>query len=343
MEQWRQHPGKGRLPRLDRRNAVKNIEYEAESSTAGGFWSSPYSEDESPGLRTTRSLDLSPSSYSKQTSFRIGGSIEGEVDLLCRSLGLKGPEDFAIPVTAWEARKARSNSDLLPRSRLLHPDSPAPPDPTFATNSTPADADPPNVPAEESVGRQDVEEVPGEPDGPVVESNVLDGEKPKNLTSPPVVKPGDGGIRGVRPPVLAPPPLISTLSPPPGRRVQAPAIDSGGSTWDLLKSFAPDEEINEFGAKGRRSFNSEEDEREEARPAGGEVAGLELRLGETSEDFTGTSSYSTMNDDDASSTTTETMFIISPNGKFKRRIRSWMRGVLLGSGSFGMVYEGISE
>ncbi|WOL01046.1 hypothetical protein Cni_G09759 [Canna indica] len=42
------------------------------------------------------------------------------------------------------------------------------------------------------------------------------------------------------------------------------------------------------------------------------------------------------------STTTET-FIISPNGRFKRKIRSWMRGVHVGSGSFGMVYEGISE
>jgi hypothetical protein len=43
---------------------------------------------------------------------RISGSVEGEVDELCRSLGLSGPEDFAIPVAAWEARKSRSNSDL---------------------------------------------------------------------------------------------------------------------------------------------------------------------------------------------------------------------------------------
>ncbi|XP_008801037.2 mitogen-activated protein kinase kinase kinase 1-like [Phoenix dactylifera] len=352
MEQQQQQ-GKGRGPRLERRNAGKNIEYEVAAAAVSGVSWSPFdSTDESSGLRTSRSLDLPPSSYSNQTSFRIGGSVEGEVDLICRSLGLTGPEDFAIPVTAWKARKVRSPSDLLPRSRLLRPDSPALQDPTFAPNSSPADADPPNVPAEESVGRQDVEEVPGEPDRPVAESKVLDDEKPKNLTPSPVVKGGDGGIRGVRPPVLAPPPVISTLSPPPGRGVLAlppsmsiPAIDSGDSTWDILRSFAPDEDNNDFGSEGRRrrSFNSDEDEEEEAAPAGGEVAGEELRLGETSEDFTGTSSYSTMNDDDASSTTTETMFIISPNGKFKRRIRSWMRGGLLGSGSFGMVYEGISD
>jgi mitogen-activated protein kinase kinase kinase 1 len=86
-------------------------------------------------------------------------------------------------------------------------------------------------------------------------------------------------------------------------------------------------------------------EEEEAEDGVAAVEGelKELRIGETFEGFTGTSSLSTTNDDDASSTTTEAMFIISPNGKFKRKIKSWMRGALLGSGSFGMVYEGISE
>uniref|UniRef100_A0A0D3FGH8 mitogen-activated protein kinase kinase kinase n=1 Tax=Oryza barthii TaxID=65489 RepID=A0A0D3FGH8_9ORYZ len=69
----------------------------------------------------------------------------------------------------------------------------------------------------------------------------------------------------------------------------------------------------------------------------------ELRLGETSEEFTGTSSLSTTNDDETSSTTTESMFYISPNGRFRRKIRSWYRGMLLGSGSFGTVFEGISD
>ena len=69
----------------------------------------------------------------------------------------------------------------------------------------------------------------------------------------------------------------------------------------------------------------------------------DLRLGELSEGFTGTSSLSTTNDDETCSTTTESMFYISPNGRFRKKIRSWNRGVLLGSGSFGTVYEGISE
>ncbi|PAN45489.1 hypothetical protein PAHAL_9G122800 [Panicum hallii] len=56
-----------------------------------------------------------------------------------------------------------------------------------------------------------------------------------------------------------------------------------------------------------------------------------------------TSSVSTTNAGYASSTTTEAMFIISPNGKFQQKIKSWTRGCLLGSGSFGMVYEAISD
>ncbi|CAD6258182.1 unnamed protein product [Miscanthus lutarioriparius] len=65
----------------------------------------------------------------------------------------------------------------------------------------------------------------------------------------------------------------------------------------------------------------------------------ELRI-ETFERFTGTSSLSMTSDDDASSRTSTT---ISLDMKLDRKIKSWMRGALLGSGSFGMVYEGISD
>jgi mitogen-activated protein kinase kinase kinase 1 len=59
----------------------------------------------------------------------------------------------------------------------------------------------------------------------------------------------------------------------------------------------------------------------------------DIRLGQSSDDYT-----------DTASTTTEFMFYISPNGTSSRKkIRSWSRGMLLGSGSFGTVYEAISE
>ncbi|KAL9448662.1 hypothetical protein AB3S75_016034 [Citrus x aurantiifolia] len=45
----------------------------------------------------------------------------------------------------------------------------------------------------------------------------------------------------------------------------------------------------------------------------------------------------------ASSLSMEPVYNVSPNGKFRRRIMSWQKGELLGSGSFGSVYEGLTD
>ncbi|XP_064986040.1 mitogen-activated protein kinase kinase kinase 1-like [Musa acuminata AAA Group] len=350
-----------RPPRLDRRNAAKNFDYGVEAAAAGGVsWSSSSSScsassDESPPLRPTRSLDLP---YSNQTSFRIGG-IEGEVEILCRSLGLSGPEDFAISLPAWEARKALSSSDLLHRrSPLSHPDSATHEDPTFASQSATLASDSPptfhsSASIEEPTGRHDVEE--NEPAknscDTSMEITVADDEAVRNSVPSFEPRGGDGGIRGVRPSILAPPanltppqinlaPLTPPPALPPPPYMSLPAIDGMDSAWDIVRSFAPEDKDNTFGA----CDDDETDEEDNTIEAEGEEELVELRLGETSEGFTGTSSYSTMNvDDDKSSMSTETMLIVSPNGKFKRNIKSWMRGRLLGSGSYGMVYEGISD
>ncbi|KAG8364104.1 hypothetical protein BUALT_Bualt19G0092000 [Buddleja alternifolia] len=92
-------------PKLERRNAIKNIDYEADD----GACTSPSSFSNSSDDRSvykTRSLDISP--LCNRTSFRIEG-IEGEVDEICNYLGI-GPEDFSIPVDVWEARKSLSPS-----------------------------------------------------------------------------------------------------------------------------------------------------------------------------------------------------------------------------------------
>ncbi|CAN6303870.1 unnamed protein product [Urochloa humidicola] len=351
---------RGRSPRLDRRNA-KRIDYEVgaagASASVAASWSSSSSAEQqrSPGLRPSRSLDLAPGA-----DLRISGSAEGEVDELCRSLGLSGPEEFAIPVDAWEARKSRSNSDLLPRSRL---DSSLPADElspiaraVSAPNVQPTLSVPAPIP-EESLHSSSTSTATEPAEEPTTVAAPV--ESPKAAPSVAAVPPvgdlplpsprrggGEVGIRGARPPLLSPPPPITALAPPPVRRPAA-ALDLTGSAWDIVQSFAPSEERNEPGGADERTdtrhvSDTEEEEVEDGVAAvDGELK--ELRIGETFEGFTGTSSLSTTNDDDASSTTTEAMFIISPNGKFKRKIKSWMRGALLGSGSFGMVYEGISD
>uniref|UniRef100_A0A2P2Q4M2 Uncharacterized protein MANES_10G132600 n=1 Tax=Rhizophora mucronata TaxID=61149 RepID=A0A2P2Q4M2_RHIMU len=85
-------------PRLDRRNAIKNIDYDASSSSSSPF-------------QTSSSFDLD-----YKTSFRIKG-IEGEFDLICQNLGFSGPEDFAIPTNVWEAQKDLSSSLISSRLR----------------------------------------------------------------------------------------------------------------------------------------------------------------------------------------------------------------------------------
>ncbi|XP_039173364.1 LOW QUALITY PROTEIN: mitogen-activated protein kinase kinase kinase 1 [Eucalyptus grandis] len=84
-------------PQLDRRNAIKNIDYDASSASTSSSSASSLALD---GL-------------SVFTSFRVKGE-DGEFDVICRSLGLT-PEDFAIPMDAWRSSKAR---DLTPRLRL---------------------------------------------------------------------------------------------------------------------------------------------------------------------------------------------------------------------------------
>ncbi|KAJ4815220.1 Mitogen-activated protein kinase kinase kinase 1 [Rhynchospora pubera] len=320
----------GGAPRLDRRNASKNIDYDVVPTDSPASWCSPSSpsSDLSNNLRTSKSLDIMPSTYSNQTSFRIGGSIEGEVDLLYSRLGLSGPEDFSIPVAAWEARKARSISDLLPRSRIID---------QVQLDASPLEELDQGV-NETREDRTQLLDLPKDEEKIKDENTTTEHDVPEEVTKVTPLSPRKGGnsIRGIRPPVLSPPLPILTpqvpgiLAPPPVMRTLAEEVTIG-SVWDLISSFAPKEgevEVKKFG---------DSDEETEINL----ISEIELRLGETSEGFTGTSSVSTVNDDDASSSTTETW--VSPNGRIKRRIKSWVKGQQLGSGSFGTVHEAISD
>ncbi|KAF9687255.1 hypothetical protein SADUNF_Sadunf02G0074500 [Salix dunnii] len=267
-------PKSRRRPRLERRNALKHVEYDATSS--------PSSLDDSSPSLLTRSLDLPD-----RTSFRIEGT-EGEFDRVFRSLGLSGPEDFAIPEAAWEAMKVRSASDILPRSRLLE-------------SGSPKAAEEVKVMVE-GTNRQEESDVRAR----VLNSiGVRDSSTESTQNEPAEVnkfRDVDNrcvsvGIKGLRPPVLKPPPSMTL-----------PVIDKECSTWDLLRDFAPE---NDRVVNNNIEFKS--------------------------------CSFSTSNDDDSSSSTTEPMSNISPNGRFRRIFTYWEKGELLGRGSFGSVYEGISD
>ncbi|KAL7176472.1 hypothetical protein ACSBR2_029912 [Camellia fascicularis] len=332
---WKKNKKKSR-PKLERRFANKNIDYEPSSL------SSSASED-SPASRT-RSLDLSPLGH--VTSFRVQGN-DGELELICKSLGLSGPEDFAIPAAAWEARKLRlSSSDLHPISGFRNLESPGV-DPKVDDDDSGANelsngfADRVRV-NDESVDVCELSDKFGDSvrvcelsdkfGDSVRVSEVMD-----NPITAKTSRSCGGGIKGVRPPVLAPPPSISL-----------PRVDNSCSTWDILKSFAPDFNIDLSSARGYSSSDDDEEEIVEQKRLNG------VMLGERRETaiHSKSSSFTTTNDDDCWSLTTEGMSNISPNDRlsnispndrFSPIVGDWVKGQLLGRGSFGSVYEGIAD
>ncbi|XP_057973687.1 mitogen-activated protein kinase kinase kinase 1-like [Malania oleifera] len=296
---------KGRKPKLERRNAAKNIDYDASSSSS--------SLDEASSLRT-RSLDLT--SLGDRRSFRVEGT-DGDFDRICHSLGLSA-EDFAIPQAAWEAMRIRSSSDVLPRSRLHQLES--------------AESQEREIESLEMQDRVVLCDLPARVQDSVrvndaceTRNDSLELNGYSSNVGP--AGSGGGGIKGARPPLLAPPPVMLL-----------PVCDNGCSTWDILRSFAPESDrgssITEPDAFGSDDeVGRVTDQREEA---GG------MRLGETAI-LSESCSFTTSNDDDCSSTTTEPMSNISPNGRFSHNIKGWQKGGLLGRGSFGSVYEGITD
>ncbi|CAL0317903.1 unnamed protein product [Lupinus luteus] len=299
-----------RKPKLDRRNAVKNFEYEAGSEDASSSGSVLY----------TRSMD-----FYDRTSFRIEG-VEGELDRICQSLGLSGPDDLSIPVAAWEAMRFRSSSDVLPRLTQIE--------------------------LEEAEKKEEIEVVAVElSDNFEDKVSIRDSDDCVQAESAETSGScgSSGGIKGFRPPML---------KPPPGIRVSS--VDNDLSTWDLLRDFAPqgegggtenyvlngdDDEVEEEKEKEEEEEKEKEEEEEKEVSGKREEEENEARFAEIVEELSvsGSCSFTTSNEDDScSSSTGPRSNNISPNERFRRTITNWQKGGLLGRGSFGSVYEGIS-
>lgn len=273
-----------RKPKLDRRNALKYFDYDAGSSSS--------SSDDSSGSLYTRSMEL----YDR-TSFRIEGA-EGELDRICRSLGLSGPEDFAIPAAAWEAMKVRYSSDSLPSLKHEEVD--------FQEKVN-------EVRESEAVGGLNKK----------CELSVRDSDRVTDEVVETVLvaaSDGDGrqGISGIHPPMIKVPELAPIREGEEG----------------ILNGEVVEKEGEEVGIGigiGRVSLKREEEE--------GVVDNTD-RIAEIVIGLSGSSLFSTTSNEDDSRSNN-----VSPNGRIKRIIMPgcWQKGQFLGGGSFGSVYEGISE
>ncbi|XP_065870299.1 mitogen-activated protein kinase kinase kinase 1-like [Euphorbia lathyris] len=306
-------------PKLDRLNAGKNIDYHPSSS---------FSLDAS--THRIRSLLLDP-----KASFRIKG-IDGEFDLFCQTLGFSGPEDFAIPTAVWEAQKARRSCVHTP-SPFTHSapsDKPNVDTVRFQTEAKLSE----NEPDRNTIHFSNKREVEGE----VSNSKIAYSFTHLNSgVSVRTVKDRGGGIKGDRPPILAPPPVM----------LLQPVVDHVSSTWDILNSFAPnDDEDSDYLNRGDREI--EENKKGEDSDVDEEIERLNSnRVGEN-EILPEPSCSSQSNDDysdgengehDTPGAIMQIVHCVSPNAKFRRNINSWQKGELLGSGSFGTVFEGYTD
>ncbi|XP_074557380.1 mitogen-activated protein kinase kinase kinase 1-like [Curcuma longa] len=293
-------------------------------------------------------MDSLPLVYANQIDFSIRSSIEGKVHRICRSLGLDGPDDFGISIDDWEWHKRRSSSDIRPRSRLLQIDSSAHIDPIFPSEDlSPASDSVPSEPISAPVEEQGHQMDPAEKDVRLpyfqtAGATVSDPEPAKSPMTP--VTSGDRGIRGVRPPALSSPrPRLdnnspSILKPPPS--MNRPVIDHESSTWDIVRSFAQEESDLDAGRWKPEDLENIEDEGIHVAEEVNEEVSQEIHVAEeVNEEVSQELSFG----DDESCITTETTLTISANGRLGRKIKSWTLGVLLGNGSYGMVYEGMSE
>ncbi|KAM3395451.1 mitogen-activated protein kinase kinase kinase 1 [Capsicum galapagoense] len=317
-------------PRLQRLNAKKNIDYE-------------------PSM-----LDFN---CDDNKSFRIEGKKADEFLDFFEKLGFSGPDDFAIPADEWDAMIVRSSSAEVNNYSDSNDVSEG------CANAIQLQIDKhvvdatsngsccggsgaivnENICGYSGIGKASdviqlqIQSVKLNDDGggvvcsaSVISDAVSNGNEHVSLLGG---GGGGGGIRGLRPPFLAPPPVMSL-----------PIVDDACSTWDIFKAFGP-EDCTGLGIVGNgicrsevvdgdeECIKNEEDEENSTR----RILGVNSLLS-VSSSFTTTS-----NDDDSSSSTTERMSIISPNGRFARFITRWDKGELLGRGSFGSVYEGISE
>lgn len=328
-------------PKLDRTKAHKNINYDASTSSSSA--------------RRTQSADSYLLLCKDQTSFRIKGVDDGEIDFVCQTLGLSGPDDFAIPTDVY-------TSSMFTRHQVRGADHDRDDDVSMTSASferkEAAEEGFDDVSVNDGIGSgkggdhddvidrdkseeakyddvidQEINEVAeasvcddvcnqdtrvyddvsvSEQNEVIILGDIINPETEEQASvcddvsssvRNEVTKLGESGIKGVRP---------SLLAPPPGR-LRVVAEDNLMSNWELIRGFSTmdgDDQVSSALDKTVDGIVVEDD--------GDEVFSNEDAI--ESEDS-----------------------IVSPNGPLKYNIKNWQKGDFLGKGSYGTVYEAITE
>ncbi|XP_052142555.1 mitogen-activated protein kinase kinase kinase 1-like [Oryza glaberrima] len=270
--------------------------------------------DDGSGDDVCGELDYGGGEYASQTSFRIrGGRGAAEVTAIFRKLGLSGPEDFTIPPAVYAAAMSHLSSSARRRASL---EVASPPE---LLEASPAEAAVP-------MNRETVEK--GEEAGPapkLVQSEVTEVSTRAYANATPAA---ESSIRVVAPSatkfVQAEAIEVSTRS----YARPAASVRSVASKRALLKQDSADED------KEKGKLVRLDKSREEIR---GEV------VVEATRETTGASALVVEATRESTSRDIEHLISPSPHRRFRRTITSWLKGEHLGSGSFGSVYEAISD
>ncbi|XP_073276046.1 mitogen-activated protein kinase kinase kinase 1-like [Primulina huaijiensis] len=319
--------------RLARCNASKNFNYEFSPSSSSS--SSSYSVEES--IRT-RTRDL----LGDEKSLRVDGNY-GDIDVLCKTLGFSGIDDFAIPSEEYKAMKMRTAYAPVVFSQIFEVNYDNYAELYGGVSGTGVV----DVSDQQGGGSQVCFGFSGRDNGVMSKKfeesrdfcdvdgsrvHVFDNDDcamlGANTSASDLISCDNSrgrfdrfrgnGIKGVRPPVLAPPSSVSRVF----------TMDTDAIVSRVETGFSPEE------------YGEEEDgpKRDE------EVRMRRVMVVEDNCVLSESCSFTTFsNDDDTSSTTTEPTSSISPDGALRRTIMGWQKGELLGSGSFGSVYEGIAD
>lgn len=270
--------------------------------------------DDGSGDDVCGELDDGGGEYASQTSFRIrGGRGAAEVTAIFRKLGLSGPEDFTIPPAVYAAAMSHLSSSARRRASLEVAS------PSELLEASPAEAAVP-------MNREAVEK--GEEAGPapkLVQSEVTEVSTRAYANATPAA---ESSIRVVAPSatkfVQAEAIEVSTRS----YARPAASVRSVASKRALLKQDSADED------KEKGKLVRLDKSREEIR---GEV------VVEATRETTGASALVVEATRESTSRDIEHLISPSPHRRFRRTITSWLKGEHLGSGSFGSVYEAISD